>query len=208
MAARQCRLVAALLLCAAMAPRVAAKRRQDVAPPPVIDAAAAAPTRRPIKLPLAAGAAGIAFGEAITPKITDPLAGGVGTAEAWRRKIKARRPVPLAERAPPILAYGIACATLTEYILGFEEHGAVGSLLETRAVRASRTVGRRVAARLEPTYRKRLEPTLLRCAPYAASAVALCQERADAASRQVSAMASAAAQQIADLKQRSSSSSS
>ena len=164
-----------LLLRAGAAPAegaVGVTAAASAAAPPVESPMAPRSRRRPKFLPAAAGAAGMALGFALTPTKTDPLAGGVSTAEAWRRKIKARQPVPLVERAPTILLCAIACDTLAEWCIGLHDGlSPVDSLMQTRAASASREVARRAAVRLEPV--------TTRVVPVAHGAYGWCKARAE-----------------------------
>ena len=73
-----------------------------------------------------AGVAGLALGWRIVPSIIDPNAEfgtRVATAEAWRRRIKAKYHVPLLQRSPKILTSGLACFTLAEIMLAMQSDG-------------------------------------------------------------------------------------
>ena len=76
----------------------------------------------------AAGAVGAAIGWSTAERVTDPLSGRVSTAEAWRRKVKAKRPVPLLALSPRMLAAALTSYSMAEYALAFPEHGPVDSL--------------------------------------------------------------------------------
>ena len=85
------------------------------------------------------GAAGATVGWLVTPKMTREAYPDmkVRTAEAWRKKILARKPIPLSARAPRILSIALACGLAadfaSDYAAALPEHGAVGSLAFTRA---------------------------------------------------------------------------
>ena len=81
----------------------------------------------------AGGAAGAAIGWLRTPMKTDPLAGRVFTAESWRRKVKARQPVPLLERSPNILKYALVGYSIAEYALAYPTYGVRDSLEHVKA---------------------------------------------------------------------------
>ena len=108
---------------------------------------AAAERRRwhqPTAASRAAGIAGLVLGERVTPSMTQELYPGyaVRTAEAWRKKIKQRRPIPLARRAPQIIAVSLACSFVTEWGLAVPECGALGALGETSAGRLAGSAAR------------------------------------------------------------------
>ncbi len=121
----------------------------------VTSAAASSPLnfRRPTRAQLVKGtatASGLALGWSLTPTMTTPAPGGVRTAEAWRRKIMSRRPIPLEERAPQILAIALTVTTAVEYAMALREHGPVGALDEctvTIAARHGLSTARSCAAR-------------------------------------------------------------
>ena len=91
-----------------------------------------------------AGVAGLVLGNRITPSTTTEMYPGyaVRTAEAWRMKITQRKPIPIAARAPQIVAVSLACSFVTEWGLAVEEHGPLGGLRETQAGRACEFVAR------------------------------------------------------------------
>lgn len=98
----------------------------------------------------AAGIAGLGLGWVITPMKTDYSGGagqGVRTAEAWRRKIKSRRPIPLAQRSPRILAVSLLCFSLTEYGLALQTHSPRESLDEVHAIRLAKRYAKECRAR-------------------------------------------------------------
>lgn len=115
------------------------------------------PPSRQQLLAATGGVAGLAIGWATTPTQTEPIGGGVRTAEAWRRKIMSRRPVPLINRAPRICATSLACFTLAEYALAFPTHGPVDSLAQLQIAR----LGQRAAVRMG-ALAQRLRPTAAR----------------------------------------------
>jgi hypothetical protein len=81
----------------------------------------------------AARCGGVGLGYMLSPRYTNPLEGGVSTAEAWRRKIKAKAKIPLLSRLPRILLTAGLCSTVIEYALALNEgHGLRGSALQTR----------------------------------------------------------------------------
>jgi hypothetical protein len=92
-----------------------------------------------------AAAAGAAYGWSITPTHMDPLSGRVATAEAWRRRVKAKREAQrrsgkLLVRSPRILAVSLAAYSVAQYAQACSEHGPVGSLQHVLAWRlAART---------------------------------------------------------------------
>ena len=124
---------AVVLLCTIVAsatssePVPTARRARTLVPPVEM-------TRADV-LSAAAGAAGLMLGWSVTPTKTDPMAGGVRTAEAWRRKIKARRNIPLLVRSPRILLVSMLCYSAAEYSLAFPTHGALGSAKRMHVVR-------------------------------------------------------------------------
>lgn len=83
----------------------------------------------------AAGTVGLAIGWATTPRMTSPVEGGVRTAEAWRRKIMSKRPIPITERAPRILAVAVVCFTVAEYAYALPMHGPQHAGMETQAAK-------------------------------------------------------------------------
>ena len=74
------------------------------------------------------GAAGAAVGLATQPTMTDPLAGRVATPEAWRRRVKAKRPITLLARSPFMLVLATVSYSVAEYAQAFPTHGPVDSL--------------------------------------------------------------------------------
>ncbi|KAL1508142.1 hypothetical protein AB1Y20_007729 [Prymnesium parvum] len=88
--------------------------------------------------PQAASLAGLWYGERSTPAVTREMYPGfsVRTAEAWRRKIKQRKPIPLARRAPRILATSAAFGLGAEWLVALPAHGPLGALKHTQAARA------------------------------------------------------------------------
>jgi hypothetical protein len=95
--------------------------------------------RRPPRLGASdmAGFVGLALGYMITPSKTKALYPNtaVRTAEAWRRRIKSRVPIPLAERAPRILAISLMCSFAVDYASYLPAHGPVESIRQTRVGR-------------------------------------------------------------------------
>ena len=75
-----------------------------------------------------AGAVGALAGLASTPSVEDPLAGRVYTAEAWRRRVKGKRAIPLIVRSPTILTYAVFSYSLAEYVQALPRYGPTDSL--------------------------------------------------------------------------------
>ena len=84
---------------------------------------------------VAGAAVGAYVGLAITPTKTDPLAGRVATPEAWRRRVKAKRDIPLIVRSPNILAAAVVGYSVVEYALAYPTHGALEAVYQTTAWR-------------------------------------------------------------------------
>lgn len=97
----------------------------------------------------AAGAAGLALGWASTPKMTARDTGNVATAEAWRRRVMSRRPVPLVDRAPRILTVSLACFTVAEYSTLMETYTAREAIGHTTCIRVGREAIEHVNVRLK-----------------------------------------------------------
>ena len=117
-----------------------------------------------------AGALGLAVGWAVTPTIVDPNPGRVATPEAWRRRIKAKYKVPLVQRAPRILAIGLACFTMAEFALALQEGSASprSALLQTTVDVVIANAAARAAPKLEPLTSfvdARVRPRLTRFLP-------------------------------------------